>query len=132
MKAGAVVAIAALLLHALVFAFHIPGGSPPAPGASLGAGLREVVICTGQGFKRILVDESGRSVSDDNAPQTGQSQQTCPLCIALAGLGLLTVPAPEFAPPVTRAQIIAYVARLDQTIDRRPLVRRGHDPPTSA
>jgi Protein of unknown function (DUF2946) len=124
-------AVASLLLHALVFAWHVPGLSV---GGQLARelGYRTVTICFGQGFKTIVVDASGQRVPDPDGPKRQQSSKPCPICAALAGSVLafpVDVSVKLLSPP---SRAVRYSRLLGRVHDRRPKVRKGHDPPVGA
>ncbi len=127
----AFLAVASLLMHALVFAWHTP---EMAAGSGVdAAGHRTIVICTGQGFKTIAIDADGRPIkAPTNGPEAPNLSKSCPVCTALAGFVMAPVAAPPDAGIMARTQAVAYIAAVDRARDRRPRIRNGHDPPLAS
>jgi hypothetical protein len=126
-------AVTGLLLNAMMFAWHVPGLSVQGQLAHE-LGYRTIVICSGQGFRTIVVDSNGQRVPHPQAPgpRHEQASKSCPVCIALGGLVLaLPIESPHGL-VMMGFQVVAYAEAVDRVRDRRPLVRNGHDPPLAS
>ena len=117
-----------LIAQAVLSAYTLPAhGLSTTAGSD--AGLRSVVICTGDGLARILLDAEGNPVEKSRPDGQGA---TCSQCCALSCCGKIA-PAPAAwllgRAAGARAALLASADRADT---RAPLVRRGHDPPRQA
>lgn len=126
-------AVASLLLQLFVTALFLPSMSlsRPAPkdeGATA-SGVTRVVICTGSGFRTILVDRDGQPV---DPADRGDGGILCPICLGLSAVAALEAPAivlPAAAKPVP--PVVTWVAHaLAQDVAHGLPMVRG--PPRSA
>jgi hypothetical protein len=106
-KITALAAVFGLLLQTAVAAFPftltVPGAFGPSAAGAVNPGdaLRTVVICTGQGLKRLVLDAEGQPVE----PPSGDSPSGfCPLCLTHAGCTLSS--------PAVAILLPAFIGRL--------------------
>ncbi|MCB1509342.1 MAG: hypothetical protein KDJ36_00430 [Hyphomicrobiaceae bacterium] len=123
----AVVAILAILAQALLSAWHWPMARQPAGAAALGA--RSVVICTALGFRTVRVDSNGRPIAPLERPDQQPSSGICPVCAALGVAASALVPSTVTVVQSAGWEAVAFSLASERSLSRRPVSRRGRDPP---
>lgn len=120
--------VAGLLFQVFLTAWHAPVMAF-ALGADAGPLSRTIVICTGDGLRRITLDRDGAPVDTSDIPNLGK---TCPVCLSLAAGDAAIEPASACLPAPARAPAFELVHLDEAVTDRRPFVRCGLDPPAAA
>lgn len=126
-------AIASLLIQLFVTALFLPSMSlsGPAPNDKgvTASDVTRVVICTGSGFRTILVDRDGQPV---DPADRGDGGIICPICLGLSAVAALEAPAialPAVPEPVTPVMTWVAQAASQDVAYGLPMVR---GPPRSA
>lgn len=105
-RAIAVLAAWSLLAQALLAAFAVPAAfAALRPGLILPEGYSQILICTGSGMKRIVVDADGNRVGDSEEGQ----EHGCVACHFTGCPGLGAPAAPVLSLP---AQLVCHAAPL--------------------
>lgn len=106
-------AVASLLIQLFVTALFLPSMSlsGPAPNneGATASGVVRVVICTGSGFRTILVDRDGQPV---DPADRGDGDILCPICLGLSAVAALEAPVIVLpAAPKPVAPVVTWVAQ---------------------
>jgi hypothetical protein len=91
--------VARLILVLFALRAMVPVGYMPDLGA-LEHGQVRIVVCTGAGFKTLLVDEAGQPVGSQEAGKTQHAGDGCPFGTASASAFLAPALVVTLAPPV--------------------------------
>lgn len=118
-------AVFGLLCQAALSGLFVPVAFASADPLSDAAGYRIIVICSGDGMKRITLDPDGNPVDE----QPAGSHEDCLLCVVCCqGAPLMASPPLVPAPSTTfRARPQAYAHIFIQ--GRHPLARPSRGPP---
>lgn len=124
-------AILGLVFQAVASAFALPAHAVQWD-ALAGGPFHSIVICTGRGPLRILLDAEGKPVKQPEPTGPEDVAVTCTVCCALScgkQLGPAAIEWPLGEPRQTRFARAWPGNRIE---GRSPLNRKGHDPPHSA
>lgn len=106
-------AVASLLIQLFVTALFLPSmslsGPAPSDKGATASGVTRVVICTGSGFRTILVNHDGQPV---DPADRGDGGILCPICLGLSAVAALEAPVIVFpAAPKPVAPVVTWVAQ---------------------
>ncbi len=123
---AALTAVLGLLVQLAVAAFLVPAAFAAANTGPEFAGLRTIVICTGAGMKRIVIDAQGNPVEQQDGEP---ALEHCRVC-HLAGTIYLAAPAtPDYGAPAYSAFRSAISVRQTVVAGICPLCPESRGPP---
>jgi hypothetical protein len=125
-QAAAYLAICGLACQLVLTAFAIPAAFAAVRSEPLPPGYTAIVICSGAGMKRIVIDADGNPVDQE---QHDTVPRQCTACHVVAGCVLEQTSGPGVAAPLYRLERHATPVAQIQVSQRQFLRPEGRAPP---